>query len=118
MSDSRRNGVRPAACTSPTSGNEIFPSDRTGIEREISGSFQTLIANTSSLPITKESSCALGAVGSAFWVACADGAGGVAPRVVCAPSPSDRAKQIRLANAPLLQALAVIAIATPLSSSP
>ena len=33
------------------SGNEIRPSDRTGIEREISGSFQTLMARTSSAPM-------------------------------------------------------------------
>src|SRR5271157_4789342 len=40
-------------------GSEILPSDRTGIDRERSGSFHTLIARTSSLPITKLSSCGL-----------------------------------------------------------
>ena len=73
MSFSRVNGVSPAACTSPTSGSEIFPSDRTGIEREISGSFQTLIASTSSLPITKLSSCGLAAEASATEAVFADG---------------------------------------------
>ena len=46
------DGVFPAACTSPISGNEIFPSDRTGIVRERSASFQTLIAKTSPFPMT------------------------------------------------------------------
>ena len=50
--------VCPAAWTSPASGSEIFPSDRTGTERETSGSFQTLIASTSSLPIMNVLSCA------------------------------------------------------------
>src|SRR5580700_666203 len=59
MSFSSFKGVSPAACTSPTRGSEIFPSERTGIEREMSGSFQTLMASTSSLPITKLSSCGL-----------------------------------------------------------
>src|ERR1700733_3249736 len=58
MSCSSCKGVRPAACTSPTRGSEILPSDRTGIDRVRSGSFQTLIDKTSSLPITKLSSCA------------------------------------------------------------
>src|SRR5580658_10050309 len=61
MSFSSFKGVSPAACTSPTSGSEILPSERTGIEREMSGSFQTLMASTSSLPITKLLSCGLSA---------------------------------------------------------
>src|ERR1700674_2910436 len=52
-------GVVPPACTSPASGNEIFPSERTGTSRETSGSFQTLMASTSSAPITKVSSWGL-----------------------------------------------------------
>src|SRR5690349_8065457 len=44
-------GVLPVACNSPTKGNVIFPSDRTVSDRERSGSFHTLIANTSSAPI-------------------------------------------------------------------
>src|SRR5438309_4001249 len=59
MSCSNWSGVRPVACTSPTSGREIFPSDRTGTAREISGSFQTFTASTSSAPIIKLSSCGL-----------------------------------------------------------
>src|SRR5579863_4005259 len=70
MSCSNLRGVIPAACTSPTKGKEIFPSDRTGIDREISGSFQTLMARTSSFPMTNVESCGFGA--SAFEVgACA-----------------------------------------------
>src|SRR6185503_6011435 len=52
-------GVFPAACISPASGSEIFPSERTGTDFVRFGSFQTLIANTSSLPITNFSSWGL-----------------------------------------------------------
>jgi hypothetical protein len=43
--------VRPAACTSFNNGSDIFPSGRTGTEREISFSFQTSIRSTSCGPI-------------------------------------------------------------------
>src|ERR1700733_12341514 len=89
MSCSSCKGVRPAACTSPTRGSEILPSDRTGIDRVRSGSFQTLIDKTSSLPITKLSSCACVVlasfcVGSEAVEVAAGGAG--VPDVACAQS--------------------------------
>src|SRR3954469_22096822 len=59
ISSSNFRGVRPVACTSPTRGKEILPSERTGIDRDTSGSFQTLIAKTSSFPITNVLSCGL-----------------------------------------------------------
>ena len=64
-------GVVPAACTSFSRGREIFPSGRTGTEREMSGSFQTLISSTSSGPITYSVSAA-GAMASetGFFAGC------------------------------------------------
>src|ERR1700691_1445909 len=88
MSCSRLNGVRPAACTSPTKGSDILPSDRTGIPRcETSGSFQTLIVRTSSLPITKLLSCGLLAAISEGGV---DGTGA---EPACAHNPVDMRRQ-------------------------
>src|SRR5579864_998996 len=93
MSCSSLRGVRPAACTSPTSGSEIFPSDLTGTDFDTSGSFHTLMASMSSLPIIKLSSCALVAAASAFGVGCA-GLGLIGADVgvcdpACAKSPDD-----------------------------
>src|SRR5207249_8995836 len=64
-------GVVPAACPSFSRGREIFPSGRTGTEREMSGSFQTLISSTSSGPITYSVSAA-GAMASetGFFAGC------------------------------------------------
>ena len=45
-------GVRPSACTSSSSGNEIFPSGRTGTRAESSSFFHTAICSTSVTPIT------------------------------------------------------------------
>src|SRR3954471_8572087 len=59
ISSSNFRGVRPVACTSPTRGKEILPSERTGMDRDTSGSFQTLMAKTSSFPITNVLSCGL-----------------------------------------------------------
>src|SRR5215471_8015191 len=47
------------------SGSEILRSERTGTEREISGSFHTLMARTSSAPILYVSSCSFTALASA-----------------------------------------------------
>ena len=51
--DRMRNwvGVRPAACTSLTRGNEILPSGRTGTVRLMAVLFQTEISSTSSGPM-------------------------------------------------------------------
>src|SRR6266852_2383339 len=107
MSCSSFSGVRPVACISPTSGSEIFPSDRTGMDRDTSGSFHTLMAKTSSLPITKLSSCGLGALeGSAFCDDCAavvSEAVAVLPDPACAQSAGDNRRQSEAATAPVFQ---------------
>src|ERR1039458_3503703 len=116
ISCSNLSGVCPAACTSPTNGREIFPSDRTGTDRESSGSCQTLIANTSSLPITNVLSCALEKSGlCAGCSLCAAEAGGALGGVVCAHSPVDKASRMTFVKRPFLQELPMIpVIATPL----
>src|SRR5580700_115637 len=90
ISTSSFSGVCPAAFTTQKTAYEILPSERTGTDREISFSFHTLIASTSSLPITKVSSWALPAA-SAAWFATSVFAGAFAsgvplPVAVCAPS--------------------------------
>src|ERR1022692_1448384 len=116
MSFSSFKGVSPAACTSPTSGSEIFPSDRTGIEREISGSFQTLIASTSSLPITKLSSCGFAAETSVTEAVFADGLVWFAsgPPAVWARSVPDRkAQTVSTVRAPVFHVQLLILINAP-----
>src|SRR5258708_10649257 len=103
MSCSSLSGLRPAACNSPTSGNEILPSDRTGMERETSGSFQTLIANTSSLPITKLSSCGLVAEeASAFCAGCAVDEAGAVSEPACPQTAIDTSQHIATPTIPVL----------------
>src|SRR2546425_7620503 len=59
MSTSRSwGGVRPAACTSLSSGSEILPSGRTGMVRLMAGLFHTATSSTSSGPILYSPSAA------------------------------------------------------------
>src|SRR5215475_10101790 len=59
-------GEMPAACTSFSRGRDTLPSGRTGVAREISGSFHTSMRNTSWGPILYVAS--LAGMASAAWV--------------------------------------------------
>src|ERR1017187_1710264 len=116
MSFSSCNGVRPAACSSPASGNEIFPSDRTGTDRVTSGSFQTSIVRWSSLPITKLLSCGLVADGGPDCTVAAATAG-AGSETVAVPGPAPctwaHSQPQTITKDPPIGCLTLVLITTP-----
>jgi hypothetical protein len=92
------------------------------MDREISGSFHTLIANTSSLPITKLSSCGFEPVeASGTGEVCGALEFAVAAAFLdpaCAQSPVDRRSIIATETNPVLKKLtAILVMVAPVGSS-
>src|SRR5690554_6031056 len=83
------SGVRPLACTSPTSGTEILPSGRTGTEMLKSSLRQTETVITSVAPNMYWSTLSLVSTANARWICSEEEAEGPAQPVAKATAMRD-----------------------------